>query len=98
MEEFEKGLPEKYKTRFTIRDKHTWEQVVQEVQIAEMRYVKKGSEGPFGKLRGYFRVIAGKTSSLESWLELVPSQSEYTSVLFGGLKLIIRVGRRMPLG
>lgn len=96
LEIFEKSLPEKYQTRFDIRGKHTWDEVIQEVQIAELKYKKKGSdEGAFSKVRGCFRKLESRAAGFETFLELIPSQNNYASPIAGSFKLIIRASTRM---
>lgn len=91
LEKFENDLPEKYKTKFNIKGKHTWSEVIAEAQIAEMKYKRKGSgEGPFSRVRGSFRKLQGSAGALSTWLEIVP-QSTYGSVITGSFKVIIRV-------
>lgn len=95
LEAFEKTLPEKYRTKFDIRGKHTWEEVIQEAKIAELKYKRKGSDdSPFSKVRGCFRKLQSRVSGFEAWLELIPS-STYSTVVSGGFKIIIRASTRM---
>jgi hypothetical protein len=99
IEKFEKDLPEKYKSKFNIKGKHSWEEVIAEAKIAELAYKKKGSDdSPFSKIRGCFRKLQGSAGALTTWLEYVP-QTTYSSVITGSFKVIIRVGRlQMELG
>lgn len=96
LETFEKSLPDKYKTKFDVRGKHTWEEVIEEAQAAEAKYRKKGSdESAFSKIRGYFRKLEGRAAAFETFLELIPSQNNYASPIAGSFKLIIRASTRM---
>jgi hypothetical protein len=96
LETFEKSLPDKYKTKFDIRGKHTWEEVIEEVQAAETKYRKKGSdESAFSKIRGCFRKLEGRAAAFETFLELIPSHNNYASPIAGSFKLIIRASTRM---
>ena len=93
---FESSLPEKYQTKFDVRGKHTWEEVIQEVRYAEEKYKKKASdESAFSKVRGAFRMLEGRAASFETFLELIPSQNNYASPIAGSFKLIIRASTRM---
>ncbi|KAI1081442.1 hypothetical protein F5B20DRAFT_588516 [Whalleya microplaca] len=84
LQSFEDDLPSKYKTRFNLHGKHTWSEVIEEASIAEIKYRKKaGKESPFGK------------PVLDGWLDLLPSESEYGSVICGGFKIILRAAARM---
>lgn len=96
LEKFEKSLPKKYQTKFDIRGKHTWNEVIEEVQNAELKYKKKGSDdGAFSKVRGCFRKLEGRAQGFETFLELIPSQNNYASPIAGSFKLIIRASTRM---
>ncbi|KAI1771510.1 hypothetical protein F4818DRAFT_205577 [Hypoxylon cercidicola] len=93
---FENDLPTKYKTRFNLHGKHSWSEVVEEASIAEMKYRKKASkESPFGRVRGFFRSLQKKSPILDSWLDLLPDESEYASLICGGFKIILRAAARM---
>lgn len=96
LQTFEDDLPSKYKTRFNLYGKHSWSEVIEEASIAEMKYRKKGDrESPFGKVRGCFRSLQKKAPMLEGWLVLLPDKSEYTSLICGGFKIILRAAARM---
>ncbi|KAI0597041.1 hypothetical protein F4775DRAFT_584592 [Biscogniauxia sp. FL1348] len=96
LQSFESSLPDKYKTRFNLQDKHNWSEVIEEATIAEMKYKKKaGKESPFGKVRGFFRSLQKKSAAVEGWLEMLPTQSEYGSLICGGCKMILRAAARM---
>ncbi|KAI0165324.1 hypothetical protein GGR52DRAFT_104637 [Hypoxylon sp. FL1284] len=96
LEAFENDLPIKYKTHFNLREKHNWAEVIEEARIAEMKYKKKADkESPFGRVRGFFRSLQKKSPILDSWLKLLPEESEYASLICGGFKIILRAATRM---
>lgn len=96
LQTFEDDLPSKYKTRFNLHGKHNWGEVIEEASIAEMKYRKKADkESPFGRVRGFFRSLQKKSPILDSWLELLPEESEYASLICGGFKIILRAAARM---
>ncbi|KAI0006575.1 hypothetical protein F4779DRAFT_629767 [Xylariaceae sp. FL0662B] len=96
LQSFENDLPSKYKTRFNLHDKHSWSEVIEEASIAEMKYRKKAdNESPFGKVRGFFRSLQKKSPAVEGWLVLLPTESEYGSLICGGFKVILRAAARM---
>ncbi|KAL7629525.1 hypothetical protein AAE478_001046 [Parahypoxylon ruwenzoriense] len=96
LQAFEDALPDKYKTRFNLHDKHNWSGVIEEARIAEMKYKKKANgESPFGKVRGFFRSLQKKSPFVVSWVDLLPTQSEYGSLICGGFKMILRAAARM---
>jgi len=93
---FEDTLPDKHKTRIILHDKHNWSQVIEEASIAEMKYNKKAhKESPFGRVRGFFRSLQKRSPMMENWLGLLPADSEYGSLICGGIKIILRAAARM---
>jgi len=96
LQSFEENLPKKFKTSFDISEKHNWDEVIAEAKIAELKYKKKGTgESPFGKVRGFFRALQRDTATPQGWLEIMPTQSEYASVICGGFKVLLRAASRM---
>jgi len=91
MAEYEKvtGVDGKKKKPVLSKDLHTWSEVLQEVENASNQYDEP--DGAWGKIRKAFRKSADKADIASAWLTLLPNQSEYFSVLCGGLKLIIGV-------
>jgi hypothetical protein len=79
----------KYHTTFDFNEVHTWEQVLQVVNDASNQY--NDISGPLGKIRKCFRRFGKTNQVFSAWSELLPSQSQYFSILCGGLKLIIGV-------
>lgn len=75
-----------------FQSQNTWEEVMAMVEWAKENY--ENPEGRWGSLRKCFRKLGKKTGSvppLDGWMALLPSQSEYASVICGGIKLIIGV-------
>ncbi|KAI0529919.1 hypothetical protein GGR58DRAFT_277212 [Xylaria digitata] len=93
---FEESLPDHLKTRFSLQSKHTWAEVVSEAKFAELQYNKKvGKESPFGRVRGLFRALRSNSPAISDWLDLLPTDSLYGSLICGGLKVILRAATRM---
>ena len=86
-EETTKGS--KYKTNVLSGAPHTWEEVLAEVNAASERY--NDVSGFWGKIRKGLRSFGSNNQTLDAWTGLLPTQSQYLSVLCGGLKLIISV-------
>ena len=80
----------RYRTNITSDSTHTWEEVLAAVNQASESY--KDVPGLWGKIRKGLRSLGSNNQVFEAWADLLPSQSEYFSVLCGGLKLIFRVG------
>lgn len=90
MEEYERiANGDGKKKSMLSKDLHTWTEVLQEVEDSSSRYNEP--DGVWGKIRKAFRKSAGKADIASAWLTLLPNQSEYFSILCGGLKLIIGV-------
>ncbi|KAH8805360.1 hypothetical protein F5884DRAFT_859969 [Xylogone sp. PMI_703] len=74
-----------------FQSQNTWEEVIAMVEWAKENY--ENPEGRWGLMRRCFRKLAKKTGTtappLDGWMALLPSQSEYASVICGGIKLII---------
>ena len=68
---------------------HTWEEVLKEVEIAATTFNETSST--WGKLRKAFRSMGSNHKVFKAWLEFLPNQSQYCSIVCGGLKLILGV-------
>jgi len=79
----------KFKTEVADKPIHTWEDVLAEVERAEVVY--SDASGAWGKIQKGLRKFGSNARAFEAWASLLPSESEYTSVLCGGLKLIFGV-------
>ncbi|EEU37989.1 uncharacterized protein NECHADRAFT_48249 [Fusarium vanettenii 77-13-4] len=90
MEEYENTTQgSKFKTEVTDKCVHTWNDALTEVQRAEETYYD--ASGMWGKIRKGLRSLGRNSKAFEAWASLLPSGSEYFSVLFGGFRLIFRV-------
>ncbi|KAJ4416468.1 hypothetical protein N0V82_006733 [Gnomoniopsis sp. IMI 355080] len=92
---YEDNAKEKYKTGVDLNSTHTikelWTIVDEEVQ----NYHDKEKKGVWGKIRLAFRKLGDGGDAVQGWLGLVPSESNYMSIVCGGLKLIIKAAARM---
>ena len=79
----------KYKTNIVSNATHTWEGVLAEVNAASERY--NDVSGFWGKIRKGLRSFGANNKVFDAWAGLLPTQSNYLSVLCGGLKLIFSV-------
>ena len=79
----------KYKTNIISDATYTWEDVLAEVNAASERYDEVS--GFWGKIRKGLRGFGGNNQVFDAWAGLLPTQSNYFSVLCGGLKLIFSV-------
>lgn len=97
MDEYSKTLEDKKKkgTEPPRRKSQNWEDVLHELEDASQQY--NDPSGTWGKIRKAFRRSGDKAGPASAWLALMPTQSEYFSVLCGGLKLIIGVSAMASL-
>jgi len=94
MIEYEAGAREKFKTGVDPAKKHTMEELWNVIDTAVDNYQSKEKNGVWGKIRLAFRKLGENGKAFEGWLGLLPEESEYFSVVCGGLKLIIGVSWR----
>ena len=78
-----------YKTNIVSDKTHTWEEVLAEIETASERY--NSVSGFWGKIRKGLRSFGSNNKAFDAWAGLLPTQSQYLSVLCGGLKLIFNV-------
>ena len=84
-----------YKSKFDWEHAHTWEEVLDEVEKAVNS--NKDASKLWGKIRKAFRSLGNNSKVFSAWLQLLPNQSQYCSILCGGLILIIGVRcRQVP--
>ncbi|KAF4631369.1 hypothetical protein G7Y89_g6765 [Cudoniella acicularis] len=86
MESYEKTTAgSKFKTDVTSNSVHTWEEVLEEINRASENY--SNVPGLWGKIRNGFRSFGKNHKAFTAWSTLLPSDSEYFSILCGGIKL-----------
>jgi hypothetical protein len=66
-----------------------WENVLEAVNEASELY--QNVPGAWGKIRKALRRFGKNNAVFTAWAEVLPSQSQYFSILCGGLKLIFGV-------
>jgi hypothetical protein len=86
---YEKTAPEEAKTHIKVLSTHTWDDVLNLVNGALASY--QDTSGPCGKIKKMLRKLGSQTDIITAWSNFLPSQSEYFSLLCGGLKIIITV-------
>lgn len=79
----------KFQTDLSISRTHTWEEVLTEVNKASETY--NSNSGIWNKIRKCFHEFGDNNKAFAGWLALLPSGSDWSSLLSGGLRLIIRV-------
>lgn len=94
MREYERKAPDTAKTRIMIGSQHTWEEAFDTVTKELGSY--KDPPGWFGRVRKTMRSLGNNKDLALAWANLLPTQSEYFSILCGGLKLVITVSASPP--
>jgi hypothetical protein len=87
--QYEKNAPTNSKTLIKVESHHTWEDVLQLTTGTLESY--NDDSGFCGKMKKMLRKLGDQSAALKAWSNLLPSQSEYFSILCGGLKIIITV-------
>ncbi|KAK3319665.1 hypothetical protein B0T19DRAFT_432841 [Cercophora scortea] len=93
--EYEGAAEPKYKTGVNPDDTHSIEQLWKIIDDEIETYQSKDKKGAWGKVRLAFRKLGDGSEAVQGWLGLLPTESEYMSVICGGLKLIIQAAARM---
>ncbi len=89
LKHFEREVDPKYRTGFDYQGDHTWQQVLSTAKSAHEKYE--------GKDKHFFHRMCRKfgkhAAAVDAWLKLLPTNEWYTSVLCGGLRMILAVSR-----
>ncbi|KAK4204944.1 hypothetical protein QBC40DRAFT_272041 [Triangularia verruculosa] len=83
----------KFRTDITAKPLYTWDDVLIEVQQASDSYSE--ASGMWAKIRKGLCSFGRNAKAFDAWASLLPSQSEYLSVLCGGLKFILGAAARL---
>ena len=87
----EANKKEKLKQNINITDNHTWDEVCEELKKAMLVYNEESVKGFRGFFRKSARSFGDNSSTFKSWLDFLPTESHYLSILCGGLKLVLGV-------
>ncbi|KAF2729185.1 hypothetical protein EJ04DRAFT_447810 [Polyplosphaeria fusca] len=71
----------------------SWDEVLDNVEKMALQY--NNPTGFMGKCRKAVRRLGGSNGSMSAWLALLPAQSQYASVVCGGLSLILGAAARL---
>jgi hypothetical protein len=89
-----KTVGTRYQTALNLDEVHTWEQVLETVSQVSAQY--EDPKGYWGKIKKGLRRFGKNNQAFAAWAETLPSQSQYFSIICGGLKLIFGVS--LPTG
>ncbi|PON29541.1 hypothetical protein TGAM01_v201790 [Trichoderma gamsii] len=93
MKEYESTA--KYKTGINPDSEHTMKELESVVAEAIEKHCAKDKRGFWGKIGHACKILGESKDDIEGWLGLLPSESQYFSVVCGGLKLILKAAARM---
>lgn len=93
MKEYQKEAESKYRVDVNPNARHDWSEVENMAQVIQEKYSEKESKGTRGKVRHFARKFCDHAKSFKTLIAFLPSESIYGSVVCGGLKLILGVGR-----
>lgn len=91
IEYYDKNAEAKYKVGINMKETHSMNEVIKAIDDAKVVYDEKEQKGFFSPLRKAFRKLGENEELCKSWLGLLPGESEYFSIICGGLKLILGV-------
>jgi hypothetical protein len=91
MEFYDKNAEPRYKVGINMKKIHNMDEVMKAIEDAKMAYDEKAQKGFFAPLRKAFRKLGKNQETCKAWLDLLPGDSEYFSIICGGLKLILGV-------
>lgn len=77
------------KSQIDWRQTHTWEELLEQVEEAAVSF--NDTSSTWHKVRKVFRSVGSNHKVFKAWLEFLPTQSQYCSIVCGGLKLIFGV-------
>ncbi|KAK3175058.1 hypothetical protein OEA41_002304 [Lepraria neglecta] len=95
LQQYVEGADPRYRTRVNLMDKHTWSDVMAEVEIARDEYKGVGKNGIMKSIRNGWGNFSTAAPAIEAWLQLLPNNTLYGSVLCGGLTIIMEAVVRL---
>ena len=93
LQQYVEGADPRYRTRVNLMDKNTWSDVMAEVEITRDEYKGVGKKGIMKSIHNGWRNFSTAAPAIEAWLQLLPNNTLYGSVLCGGLTIIMEVRR-----
>ena len=78
-----------YKTEFNWNHDHKWEEVLEIVEKTAQDC--NDSSGVWGRVRKAFRSLGNNHKVFAAWMNILPTQSQYASIICGALKLVLGV-------
>ena len=96
LRQYEENADPKLKTGIDLSATHTWNEVIEKVDLARNSYSGTGGDNNVSSIRKGFRNFYVAAPAIELWLKLLPSASIYGSILCGGITMILEVRCSCP--
>lgn len=97
MREYESSAKAKYRTGFDPEKTHRMEDLERVLEESIKNREQRDARGGWDKIYDAFLKLGKNKDNINGWLGLLPSESEYFSVLCGGFKIILEVSLNFPL-
>ena len=91
LQEYEDNVDPKFRTGLELQKTYTWNDVLDQVEIARNEYNGVQKEGNKKSIRHGLRKFSTAAPAVEGWLKLLPEDSIYASIFCGGIRLILGV-------
>ncbi|KAL2045045.1 hypothetical protein N7G274_002820 [Stereocaulon virgatum] len=95
LKNYVKGADARYRSKVNLMDEHTWSDVMREVEIARDEYKGVGEKGIMPLIRKGWQSFTAAAPAITAWLQLLPNNTLYGSVLCGGLTIILEAVVRL---
>ena len=92
LKDYEKTSAAKHKTGINLDGLHSWEEVLIQVDNAARSY--KDPSSLWSKVRRGMKKFGENHQAFDAWMNLLPTQSQYCSIICGALKLVINAAAR----
>ena len=84
-------VPAKYKTGIDIDHPHSIGDVIEQIDLSLTDYKNENEKTVWQFIRKGWWKLGESQDGIKNWMALLPSESEYMSLICGGLNLIIKV-------
>lgn len=91
MEEYQRSAEKPYRVDMLIEDRHNWTDVIEIAQKVQDQYSNHKPDSPGERIKNVARKFCDHSSTLEAYVNNLPGICPFSSVLCGGLKLILGV-------
>lgn len=86
---YEQSADAEHRININWEHSHTWDEVLEVVDKAAQAH--HDTSTAWGKVRKAFRSVGNHHKAFAAWVNILPTQSQYASIVCGGLKVVIGV-------